>query len=86
MVHHLCPICGFDGLDEPAYDGRQPSFEICPSCGNQFGYDDAVASHASLRQKWISKGARWWSREAPPEGWEPQVQLARVMQPPSSDH
>ena len=39
---YICPICGYDGLDEPAYDETNnfdPSFEICPNCNCEFGFD-----------------------------------------------
>jgi predicted RNA-binding Zn-ribbon protein involved in translation (DUF1610 family) len=40
---YTCPVCGFQGLSEPAYDEHYCTFfEICPSCGTEFGYDDAI--------------------------------------------
>ena len=39
---YICPICGYDGLDESAYDEEfnlEPSFEICPNCNCEFGFD-----------------------------------------------
>ena len=38
---YCCPVCGSDVNDEIPYsENGQPSFEICPSCGFQYGYDD----------------------------------------------
>ena len=51
-----CPICGFQELDFYPYVDGKPSFEICPSCFNQFGYDDVNTSHKSLREEWIDEG------------------------------
>jgi len=77
---HLCPVCGFEGLHEPAYDSQGcASFDICPCCGIQFGYDDASVVHRALRAAWIAKGTQWVSRSRPrPAGWEPSEQLRRL--------
>jgi hypothetical protein len=75
-----CPVCGYDELREPAYDCfGDPSFEICPCCGIEFGYEDASRSHESLRNDWIAKGMHWHSSvKAPPPGWDPVQQLRSV--------
>jgi len=77
----LCPVCGYDALEEPAYDQDGcSSFEICPSCGTQFGYDDSSAAHAKLREEWINAGMKWWSTAHPaPIGWSAVRQLENVM-------
>ena len=76
---NICPVCGYK-LDEPPYDeAGYASFNICPSCGTEFGYHDATKSHAELRMTWLQSGAKWWSRhESPPEGWNPEEQLRRA--------
>jgi len=75
---HRCPVCGYNALKEPPDD----SFEICPCCGVQFGYDDASPMaaldvvRAGLRRRWIASGAKWFSRYVhPPAGWNYQDQL-----------
>ena len=41
MGENICPVCGYDGLDEPAFDERGVGSDgICPCCGFQFGLDD----------------------------------------------
>ena len=84
---YLCPVCGFEGLDEPARDAHGlATFGICPSCGTEFGYDDAARSHTELlaqwtklRTQWKKKGMPWFSRsKAPPAGWDPAEQLRRL--------
>jgi hypothetical protein len=72
-----CPVCGYPHLSEPAYDESGcASFEICPSCGTEFGYDDATKSIETLRQEWLDAGARWWSKDRhPPLGWSGIKQL-----------
>lgn len=52
---NMCPVCGY-GMKFPASD-----FHICPCCGTEFGYDDAVLSHAELREEWIGAGSKWFS-------------------------
>lgn len=83
---HTCPVCGYPALDEPAWFAGHPSEDICPSCGTQFGYDDARGIddesrrvvHAELRARWVASGCKWSSRDPRPTGWDPQHQLAAV--------
>ena len=73
-----CPVCGFPGLTEPAYDKfGAPTFEICRCCGVEFGYQDARRSHEELRRKWIAEGMKWHLAPAP-SGWDPVAQLAKA--------
>lgn len=37
MYH--CPACGFE-LNGPPWRGEDPSWNICPCCGIEFGYDE----------------------------------------------
>ena len=84
-----CPVCGYGGLTEEAWTDGNPSDEICPSCGTQFGYDDAAgapgdsrrAAHRRLRERWVASGCSWSSRRPVPEGWDPAGQLAVVDGP-----
>ena len=72
----VCPVCGYKGLGEPPRDREgNASFEICPSCGTEFGYDDATKSAAQLRREWLGRGAGWWSKAVkPPKNWNPVMQ------------
>ena len=71
---HICPVCGYDRLTDPPLN-----FTICPSCGTEFGYDDAFASHAQLRAQWLRNGPRWWSPVDPrPDNWDPYLQVDAV--------
>jgi hypothetical protein len=72
-----CPVCGFAGLSEPPYDEKGcASFDICPSCGTEFGYDDATKSHAELRRLWLAAGAPWKSQTtSQPPNWDVLKQL-----------
>lgn len=75
---YVCPVCGFPDLEEPPYDDKGcPTYEICPSCGTEFGYQDALTPHSTLRQRWIENGAKWSSSvQQPPPGWSASRQLA----------
>lgn len=80
-----CPVCGFDALDEPPHDAHGcASFDICPCCGTEFGYDGATVKHSELRARWVGGGTVWWSAaEPPPTGWDPKEQLRRAALPDS---
>ena len=77
-----CPVCGYDGLAQAprGLDGAS-SNEVCPCCGFEFGFDDAVraSSYESYRKAWLERGAPWFSSARPPApGWDLKTQLARV--------
>jgi hypothetical protein len=76
----VCPVCGYPGLAEPPRRRRgSGSYEICPSCGFQFGVsdDDHGHTHKSWRTTWKKSGMKWAARRRPPPpGWNPQTQLA----------
>lgn len=82
----VCPVCGFGALREEAWRDGNPSDEICPSCGTQFGYDDAagargdsrLAAHRRLRERWIASGCLWSSRRPAPNDWDPVMQLNAI--------
>lgn len=80
-----CPVCGYPGLEEPPRSsGGGGSYEICPSCGFQFGVDDddKGISHEEWRSRWAGKGLPWSSRGIPkPKGWDATAQLAAVTKP-----
>lgn len=81
METYTCPVCGYSKLHHPARDPNtgDPSFEICPSCGCEFGYDDATQSAIEkYRSNWISRGAPWFRPEFRPENWSLKRQVKRV--------
>lgn len=79
---YLCPVCGYPGLNEyPHSYETGGSYEICPSCGYQFGVtdDDLGISYEDWRRDWISKGMPWNSVGIEmPIGWDPIRQLESV--------
>lgn len=75
LTHH-CPVCGYSGLQEPPVSAISGggSYEICPSCGFQFGVtdDDEGYSFLEWRKKWVSEGMRWSSISlVSPDNWDP---------------
>jgi hypothetical protein len=69
-MKYLCPICGYL-MSYPADD-----FNICPSCGVEFGYETIDRSYSDLRKEWLASGANWASRVVPvPQNWNPYRQL-----------
>jgi hypothetical protein len=77
---YTCPVCGFDNLSKPPRNEKGGgSFEICPSCGTEFGYHDSTRSDSELRHRWLKAGARWHSKSRqPPQDWDPYKQLRRA--------
>lgn len=76
-----CPVCGFPALEEPAWDPEtgSPSFNICPCCGCEFGYDDATPqARERYRQQWIDRGAPWFKPELRPVNWDLEEQLCGI--------
>lgn len=68
---YTCPVCGYNALPEPPQN-----FSICPSCGTEFGLDDAKYTHLELQAEWIKAGPLWFSTARPaPVHWDPWLQL-----------
>ncbi len=84
---NICPICGYDNLYEPAYDEYNcSSFEICPCCDTEFGFNDQwlfikEECWIELRKMWIEKGAKWFHDNeyiSQPENYNPITQLLNI--------
>lgn len=85
---YVCPVCGYPDLqDEPRSDATGGSYEICPSCGIQFGLDDEAGGdsarrdelYGDWRQRWIAAKTPWSSVGIKrPSDWDPVAQLARA--------
>jgi hypothetical protein len=52
----MCPVCE-NKLGFAPWDGDNPSHEICPFCGIQFGYNDA---RLDLRQQIYQEWRKEW--------------------------
>lgn len=73
-----CPVCGWPNLHEPPRStSGGGSYEICPSCGFEFGVtdDDEGYTYEQWRDKWIKEGMQYWSSRQPPSNWDPVEQL-----------
>ena len=81
-MSYVCPVCGFNELDEPPVsECGGGSYEICPSCGFQFGVsdEDRGITYEEWRKQWISDGMIWdKGRSLPPPEWDPIAQLKRI--------
>ena len=80
-----CPVCAYPGLAEPARSkSGGGSYEICPSCGFQFGVDDddKGITFAHWKKTWLAGGANWSSKGiAKPKGWDGAKQCAALSKP-----
>lgn len=56
-VLHTCRVCGYYDKELLPWgeDGETPTFEICPCCNVEFGYEDVqLSSIKSYREKWMN--------------------------------
>lgn len=52
MYH--CPACGFE-LNGPPWRGEDPSWNICPCCGIEFGYDEYDSEFFDRREEFADE-------------------------------
>lgn len=82
-MSYICPVCGYPALDElPRSEETCGSYEICPSCGFQFGIsdEDEGISDDQWRTTWIQAGMPWNSvGKQRPLNWNPSEQLDRIL-------
>lgn len=87
-TNNFCPVCGFE-LEEPAWKDGSPSYNICPSCGVEFGYGDFGVTiserkkrHEQLRKEWIKNGMKYKhfddEFDPQPSNWNPIQQLKNI--------
>jgi len=78
-MKHTCPVCHYPNLTEPPRSqSGGGSYEICPSCGFQFGVsdDDCGLTYRQWRENWLKTGAKWSGQQKPPVNWNAAAQLA----------
>lgn len=79
---YKCPVCGYDGLNEVPYNetGGNASFEICPCCNFEYGFDDYSEGEtfASYREKWLKNGAKFSDSEIQPLEWNLEKALEQI--------
>jgi len=76
----FCRVCGFEPSVPPwGMTGSDPSWEICPCCGVEYGYEDASAEGARrYRRRWLELGAPWSDSTVPDDGLTLDERSARV--------
>ena len=83
-MHYTCPVCGFPDLDDPPRaENGGGSYEICRSCGFEFGVtdDDLGITYEEWRERWIAAGRPWNGITiGPPSGWDPEAQLRKLLE------
>ncbi len=81
-MSYPCPVCAYPKLNEPPRSrSGGGSYEICPSCGFEFGVSDDDQGHTyeSWRKAWQAGGMKWASRgRKQPAAWNPAKQLAAI--------
>lgn len=75
-----CRVCGHEPEEAPwGPDARFGSFDICPSCGVEWGYEDSTfASTVQYRDRWVEQGGGWAERHTPPDGLTTAARLKRA--------
>ncbi|WP_290758621.1 MULTISPECIES: hypothetical protein [unclassified Exiguobacterium] len=89
-MKYICPVCGYDRMDDVAYyENGDASFELCSCCGFQFGVEDDVEiddgiflskseAHDLYRANWLKDGAKIFSDYAFERGTGKGEPLART--------
>jgi len=78
---YICPVCGYDGLEELPYNEYgNPSYEICHCCGFEYGFDDLDQGYSfkKYREDWIEDGKKWFSPENKPDNWNYNSQIEKI--------
>jgi hypothetical protein len=76
-----CRVCGLP-QDEAIWgpDGTTPTYDICPCCGCEFGYEDCLPEGIRRhREKWLAS-ATWFDPAKQPEGWSQREQIGNAPQ------
>lgn len=82
MKKYTCHVCGYPELSDPPWgdDGKSSSFDICPCCGVEYGYEDArEAAMLKFRQQWIASGGKWFNERLKPRDWDMKKQLLNIQ-------
>lgn len=81
----LCFVCGMDFSSYPPEewpwgpDGISSSFDFCPCCGVEFGYEDASLTGVRRhRLRWQERGMPWSEPKQKPPDWNPSAQISAV--------
>lgn len=86
-INNMCYVCGykFSNYFPWGENGKSPMYgDFCPSCGCEFGYEDATEQAViTCRAQWEKQGMEWWDKDQniakKPAGWDPREQLKGVQ-------
>ena len=81
---YTCPVSGFDGLTEPPRTPKSGGgcYEICPSCGFEFGVsdEDLGYTYERWRDEWVRRGMPWdGAPQMPAPGWDADAQIRSLL-------
>ena len=73
-----CKVCAYKLSYQPwGQDGKSPTFNFCPCCGVEFGYQDSSPEGIiKYRAEWKEKGYPWFFDSAKPDNWSLEEQLS----------
>lgn len=80
-MSRYCQVCGYESAAPPwGEGGRCPSFDLCPCCGVEWGYQDATAQGIQrFRKVWLATGGAWADSRVAPDGLGLLDRLRRVL-------
>jgi len=59
--------------------GIDPTFDYCPCCGVEFGYQDATLESVRMwRQRWADTAYSWAQPDKKPTGWSAAEQALNI--------
>ena len=75
-----CPVCGYEAAEPPwGEDGRTPTFDYCPCCGVEWGYQDSSPLGIQrFRATWLEAGAPWQDASERHDGLSTAARLRRI--------
>lgn len=80
LPNYFCRVCGFrNSLPPWGKDGRTATFEYCPCCGVEFGYQDSTPAGArKFRSEWLSNGCAWSEPSLRVADWRFEDQVGNI--------
>jgi hypothetical protein len=75
-----CRVCGYESAHPPwGATGGDPSWDVCPCCGVEHGYEDVSPETARrYRRRWVGAGTPWSDPRTPHDGLDLDERGAHV--------
>ncbi len=74
-----CRVCGLDEDDERFRGAGSAQYVICSCCGAESGVDDvSTTAVRRYRDRWIARGAPWFTEADRPGDWSLHRQLSQI--------